>query len=190
MRAGLLAAVAASLLSASAGAFDDEHAEVRFHGRTYAYTFSAVLDAPLPAVRAVVTDYARLARLNDSITDSRVLERDGPHALRRLLALRHCLLLFCFDMRFVEDVRIAGDDALTVITTTVIPAASSFRDGVAEWRLEARGPARTRLTLTATQTPDFWIPPVIGPLILERVFVREVRETSTNIERLAAAAAP
>lgn len=183
---GLLAAA----VMTPASAFDDEQAAVTFHGKTYAYHFSAMLDAPLAAVRAVVTDYDRLGRLNDSITDSRVLERDGPHALRRLLALRHCLLLFCFDMRFVEDVRIEDHERLTVVNTTVVPAASSFEDGVAEWRLEAVGPARTRMTLRATQTPDFWIPPLIGPLLLERVFVREVRETTDNIERLAAATAP
>ena len=173
-----------------AAAFVEESAEVSFHGRSYAYRFTAVLDAPLDAVSTVVTDYDRLARLNDSITESRELSRSGEHALRRLLALRQCLLLFCFDMRFVEDVVIAPEEKLTVIRTAVVPAESSFRDGVAEWRLEALSSSRSRMTLSATQTPDFWIPPVIGPLVLQRVFVREVRETTGNIERLAAAIAP
>jgi hypothetical protein len=175
-------------LSIAATAFDDEQAEVAFHGDSYTYSFSAVLDGSLAAVRDVVIDYDRLARVNDSITDSRVLSREGPDTLTRLLALRHCLLIFCFDMRFVERVHIEAGDTLTIVSTEVLPADSTFRDGVAEWRLEAVDAGRTRMTLSATQTPDFWIPPVIGPLILERVFVREVRETCANIERLAAAA--
>ncbi len=175
-------------LCATAAAFDDEQAEVTFHGDSYAYRFSAVLEGSLAAVRDVVVDYDRLAHVNDSITDSRVLAREGPDTLTRRLDLRHCLLVFCFDMRFVERVHIEAGDALTVVSTRILPEDSTFRDGVAEWRLEALDASHTRMTLSARQTPDFWIPPVIGPLILERVFVREVRETCANIERLAAAA--
>jgi len=185
-RAGMGAVLLA--LCATVSAFDDEQAEVAFHGDSYAYSFSAVLDGSLAAVRDVVVDYDRLARVNDSITDSRVLSREGPDTLTRLLALRHCLLFFCFDMRFVERVHIEAGDPLTIVRTRILPADSTFRDGVAEWRLEALDAGRTRMTLSATQTPDFWIPPVIGPLILKGVFVREVRETCANIERLAAAA--
>ncbi|MGE0482516.1 MAG: SRPBCC family protein [Gammaproteobacteria bacterium] len=183
-RAGrsLLLVSALSPLAATAG--DDERAYIEFHGQTYTYEFSAVLAAPRDAVHTVVTDYEQLERVNDSITDSRVLERHDDGALKRLLALRECVLMFCFDIVFVEDL-VETDDS---IRTTIIPAESTFRGGHAEWQLEAVDDARTRMRIRATQTPDFWIPPVLGPLVLKRVFLREVRETSGNIERLARAA--
>ena len=51
------------------------------------------------------------------------------------------------------------------------------------WRLEPLDETTTRISVEANQTPDFWIPPVIGPLVFKRAFVREVRETGRNIER-------
>jgi hypothetical protein len=132
----------------------------------------------------VVTDYDDIHRVNDSITESRVLERHGPDRLKRLLALRQCVLVFCFDIRFVEEISI--DDER--IETTIVPAESTFREGTAVWRLEALDGGRTRITVTAMQTPDFWIPPVLGPMLLKRVFLREIAETCANIERLALAA--
>ncbi|MCB1747798.1 MAG: SRPBCC family protein [Gammaproteobacteria bacterium] len=173
------------LLTPGADAGESERASIEFHGRSYTYEFSAVLDAPRDAVHAVVTDYDHLERVNDSITDSHVIERYGDGALKRLLALKECILMFCFDITFVEDLVESADG----IRTTIIPAESTFRDGHAEWRLEALGKDRTRMRIRATQTPDFWIPPLLGPLVLKRVFLREIRETSANIERLARASA-
>jgi hypothetical protein len=184
-RAALALLQAALVLPLVAVAGDDERAHIEFHGQTYSYEFSAVLAAPRDAVHTVVTDYERLERVNDSITDSRVIERHDDGSLKRLLALRECVLMFCFDITFVEDLVETADG----IRTTVIPAESTFRDGHAEWQLEAIDGTRTRMRIRATQTPDFWIPPVLGPLVLKRVFLREVRETSANIERLARAAA-
>ena len=164
-----------------AKAVEIERADIRFDDNTYHYTFKTVIGASAARVRTVVSDYDQLGALNNSIVESRLLERYGPRDFKRLLALRQCVLRFCFDLRFVEHVK----EHENGFTTTVIPAESTFLDGVAEWRLSALGGNRTRLTISASQTPDFWIPPVIGPFILKRVFLSEVTETCTNIERLA-----
>jgi hypothetical protein len=179
-RALLLALLIAG---AAVRASDTVRTDIRFDGPTYEYTFVAVLAAPSSAVTGIVTDYDRLARINDDIVESRVLERQGEGALKRLLALRHCLLVFCFEMRFVETV----EEAPGHIVTTVVPAESNFADGRSEWRIEDTPDGATRISVNARQTPKFWIPPVIGPLLLRHVFVREVEETCSNIERLAQA---
>ena len=177
-----IALVSSIVLPHMATAVNIERAEIRFDDNTYHYVFETVIEANADRVRDVVSRFDQLHELNDSIVDSRVLERYGSGDLKRLLALRQCVLRICFDLRFVERVQEHGDG----FTTTVIPAESTFRDGVAEWRLNAVSTNRTRLTISAAQTPDFWIPPVIGPFLLERVFLSEVAETCMNIERLAA----
>lgn len=162
----------------------EENVDIAFNGNTYTYTYSTILEGAHSAIVRVATDYEHLDRLNDSITESRVLERFDENSLKRLLALRKCVLFLCFRLRFVEHVRIESD----AIHTTIIPDESTFHDGIGEWRFEAIDDHRTRITMHASQTPDFWIPPVLGPVLLKRVFLDEVRETCANLERLASAA--
>lgn len=176
-----LALLCALALSASAAV--QEQADIRFHGRTYGYTFVALLDGPADAVRAVITDFDRQYRVNDNIRESRVLERYANGESKRRLLLRHCILVFCFDLDFVEHVRVSADE----IVTTIIPAESTFTDGVARWHIQTVDATHTRISVTAEQTPRFWIPPVIGPIMLKHVFMTEVAETCANIERLAQA---
>jgi hypothetical protein len=90
------------------------------------------------------------------------------------------VLVFCFDLYFVEDVEEFEDGA---ITTTVVPEESNFRRGYSNWRIESISATTTRISVEAEHEPEFWIPPVIGPLVFKRSFRKEVRETAINIER-------
>ncbi len=173
-------AAALILLSATATAVETERADIEFDRGTYSYTFIFVIDAATAPVRAIVTDYDRLDRINSHIVESRVIERYGAHSLKRVLRLRRCILLFCFDLNFVETVEEMPDK----IVTTIVPEESTFEDGVAEWRIETVAGGRTRMSISARQTPTFWIPPVIGPYILKRVFLKELRDSCDNIERI------
>ena len=157
-----------------------ERAEISFEGDTYQYTFIARLKGDAEDVHSIVTDYDHMKRINDDIVESRVLHRYENGELKRLLMLRHCILLFCFDMDFVERVH----ESAGHITTTMVPEESTFSDGTANWRIEALADGYTRVSVSARQTPRFWIPPVLGPLVLKRVFMKEVAETCANIERI------
>ena len=168
------------LASLPVSAADTERAEISFQGRTYQYTFIARLKGEASAVHAVVTDFDRMKRINDDIVESRVLHRYDNGELKRLLKMRHCILLFCFDMDFVERVR----ESPGHLTTTIVPEESTFFDGTANWQIEALGDGHTRISVSARQTPRFWIPPVLGPMLLKRVFMKEVAETCANIERI------
>jgi hypothetical protein len=159
---------------------ETERAEISFEGRTYQYTFIARLKGDSNAVHAVVTDFEHMQRINDDIVESRVLQRYQSGELKRLLKLRHCILMFCFDMDFVERVH----ESPGHITTVMVPEESTFSDGTASWQIEAVDKDHTRVSVSARQTPRFWIPPVLGPIILKRVFMSEVAETCANIERI------
>jgi hypothetical protein len=167
--------------NASSAARDDEQAEFTYAHNAYQYTYTTALDADVETVTAIVTDFERLHRLNDGITASRVLERYDEHHVKRLLDGRQCVLMFCFELRLVEDVRVTPGR----VHARVIPGEGSFREGTMEWHYTASDSGRTRISFRAAQTLDIWIPPVIGPLVLKRVFLREVRETCASIERLA-----
>jgi len=159
-----------------------ERTDLNFHGRAYHYLFSARLDANPAAVRAIVSDIDRLARLNDEIITSQILSRESDQKLTRRLLLKHCILVFCFDIDFVEELEVlpSGD-----IATRIIPGAGNFERGETIWRIEAISETQTRVTMEADQEPDFWIPPLIGPMLIQHSFIEEVTETLNNIERLA-----
>jgi hypothetical protein len=181
----IVACVLALAASSCAFASEVHESSIHFEGRTYHYRFAVDVDAPLDAVRAVVTDYDNLQRINNDVVQSLVLERYDEHRLKRRMWINHCLLVFCFDLYFVENVDLLDDGR---IRTTIIPAESNFLHGQSVWRLESLNATTTRISVEANQTPDFWIPPVIGPLVFKRAFVREVRETARNIEREAQSA--
>lgn len=187
-RQARLFAVACCLDAASsAGAADIERADLHFSNGAYRYLFSATLTASEHAVRAVVTDFDRLGRLNDDIVASRVIARYSDSRLKRQLLLKHCLLVFCFDLDFVELVEILpnGD-----IETRIVPEESSFHRGTSVWRIAAVDATHTRVTLEADQAPRFFIPPLIGPLVIKGSFLREVTETLQKLEQAAGAPVP
>lgn len=179
-----LVALAAALLGGTAGASTVESADIRFLGSSYHYRFSARVEASARAVRAVVTDYDHLERINPNVVASRVLVRHGDNALKRQLLMKQCVLVFCFDIDFVERVDFLpnGD-----IATTIIPGEGNFRRGETVWRIEPLSKTASRITMEADQEPDFFVPPVIGPFIMKRKFLREVDDTTRRIEEVARA---
>ena len=157
-------------------------AELTFIGNGYHYLFNSEINSSMARVKAIVSDINQLGRLNDDVVKSELLARyDKSHFKRRML-LKHCILVFCFDLNFVETVELLpnGD-----VATHIVPGESNFRRGDTLWRITEIDARRTRLTMEATQEPDFWIPPIIGPLLIKRSFVIEVHETVDKLERLA-----
>ena len=170
------------VISGTAHAATVKRADITFSGRAYHYRFDSEIVANVARVKAVVADINQLARLNDDIITSQLLERYDAHSFKRRLLLKHCILVFCFDLNFVERVEVlpSGD-----ITTHIIPGESNFRRGDTIWRIVELDAQRTLVTMEADQEPDFWIPPIIGPLLIKHSFVREVAETVDKLERLA-----
>ncbi len=176
------AAVALALLVAPLGASTIDEAEFRYADHAYRYRFTARLAAPAAAVRGVLTNYDALARINDGIVASRVLATYDAQNLRRQLRMKYCLLVFCFDLDFIEDVHFRADGD---IVATVVPGAGSFRRGRTVWHFEALADGTTQITTESEQEPSFYIPPVIGPLLMKRSFLREIATTTERLERFA-----
>jgi len=157
-----------------------ERAEFKYENGFLDYRFSVLLEGASQTVYEVMTDYDRLDRLNNRIHESRVLSRYGPHSLKRLLEMEYCVLRFCFKLTFVETV----EETANTITATIVPEESNFKKGFVQWHIVPVGKSHTRLEVRAKQAPGFWIPPIIGPAILKRLFLQEIRDVVTNLERV------
>ena len=77
------------------------------------------------------------------------------------------------------------------IVPRVLPQMSDLRYGLARWRMSACADDRRRtcLEFKAELEPDFWVPPLIGPWLIQRKLHQEAIVTAEGIEKLAHARA-
>jgi len=147
---------------------------------SYAVYVVMELDAPAEKVRAILTDYAHLDRLNGSITASKIIDARGDGTVRVLTRFENCIVFFCMTVQRVEDITEVAQGRILV---ALVPDASSFRSGQASWEVTSIG-SGSRVIHRATLEPDFWLPPWIGTAILKATMRREIRASFENLECL------
>jgi len=177
----LIVLSALQMLSLAAGASQILHLDVDREADTYEIRVVMEVDAPANNVRAILTDFANLDRLNASITTSRVIGAVRKGTVRVLTRMENCVLFFCLDMQKVEDVT---QDERGRILVTIVPDSSNFRSGEASWEIQntTRG---SRVIHHASLEPDISIPPLVGPAVLKKALQREIRESFNNLGCLA-----
>ena len=169
----LLAAVASPIAAAEAVTVEVTHEDGVYH-----VTIDALLDAPPDAVFAVLTDYPRWAEVNDLIKESVVLEGDDPAQQLVRTVAEGCVLGFCKRFAQVQWMR-ASDDWR--IRADVVPHMSDLRSGWADTKLSRSGSA-TLFQYEMSLEPDFWIPPLIGPMMIKRKLRKQAIETAEAVE--------
>ncbi len=150
--------------------------------------YHAVLDATLDTAPAkiwrVLTDFPRFAELSPAIQSSEAIAREGPSLWRVLTLSRACVLGFCKEMKQVQRVEIRDLE----MRAQVLPEESDFSLGQAVWRVRSQGQG-ARLYFEASMKPSFWVPPLLGPWIIEYVLQEELQQSLINLEQLLAAGA-
>jgi len=151
--------------------------------RADSYHVHAILrvEAPLPQVYALLTDYDHLSRINPVVQSSRRLDTGAQGPARVELHTTSCLLWFCRNLRQVQEVEERGDGILLVRD---LPGHSDFGVLNARWEITGQGGA-TRISYEADMVPGFWLPPVVGPALMKRSIRRTALATIRNLERRA-----
>lgn len=153
--------------------------DVGHQGEAYTMEIDALADAPAARVRAMLTDYDHLDRLNNSIKSSRILDKPGPGEYRVRIVTHACVWFFCRTIKQVQSVREAGDGW---IDARVVPELSDFKQGWARFAVQPEG-ATARIRIVSEVEPGFWIPPVIGPWLIKLKLRSEVMETLAILEK-------
>ncbi len=141
-----------------------------------------MIAAGQPAVWSIVTDYDHLDRLNEIFAESDTLLREGPVIKRRIL-IKACILFFCIEAKLVEDVEESGDK---LILAVVDFTQSDFHSGTSHWQVLPEGKNQTRILLQSKIEPAFWIPPIIGPILIKHKLHSAARQTIKNLESIVA----
>lgn len=180
----LPAAIATFLSAAASSAATIEQLEISRSHTVFSMRLSARLDAPLERSHAVFRDLNLLPQINDAVERVRLLDGAPTGAQRLYTRVRVCVSLFCARLDQVQDLRERNDAQGRAFDAIVLPERSNLRQGRAHWLMRDCDGA-TCLQFHAELEPDFWVPPLIGPWLIERAMRREALATALGIERLA-----
>jgi len=154
---------------------------IEYKDKRFLYSFEAQINARHDRVLDKLHNFEQWDRLNRNISKSKVLETIPGNKIKRLLTLTQCIFTFCFNLKFVEIVTLSKNR----LEMNVVAGEGNFSAGRAIWETVSEGTYKTLIRVNATLSPDFWIPPVIGPLVLEKVFLKQIKKTIETIETLA-----
>jgi hypothetical protein len=180
-------AVGALLLGCVAGlplpAAVIHHLDVDRHRGRYELVANTFLEAPPEAIYDVLVDYedGAFGRISSVYKESDYLEPDEDGTPLVYTLMEGCLMFFCKSMKRVERLEV---DAPHYIRTTALPEESDFTYSRSEWELEAVD-GGTEVRYRLVMEPDFWVPPVVGPVILKRTLMQGGTRAINRIERLA-----
>lgn len=170
-----------AVLAVEIHAVDVSHDDAR-----YRVSMRVTLDAPADATYSVFTDLPRLRQVNPAVREVRILEAASPDTRRVYTEVRACVSLFCRRLKQVQDMQFEAraHGGGGKVRAHVIAERSDFRFGDATWDFRDCD-GRTCLDFDAELEPDFWVPPLIGPWLIERKLHEEAIQTSQGLERLA-----
>lgn len=169
--------------SASAGIVNN--VEVSLHGNTYHMKVDLWVVPPKDKVLKLITDYPNLRQVNDSVIESKVIERYDADHVKLWNIAEVCVLFYCKHIRLLQDVLHTHELSTSTLKAKVFPKFSSFKYGFTTVVLKEHE-SGTRVNVTAEVTPNFWVPPYIGAWLLQWKLGGEAKETIRNVERLLA----
>ncbi len=177
----LLAAAAAWAGMPAAHGAEVRALEVAHADGRYTVRFDVRLAAPPDRLKRYLTDYANYTSYFESIKESTVLAREPNGAARVRLRLRSCVLFFCKTVTTVKNIAERADGR---ITARIDPTLSDFREATEHWHITADNGA-TRLQYDAVLVPDFFVPPLIGPWLVQNQIRVALLAGARKLEALA-----
>lgn len=177
------------LIAPATSAAEIQSLQVTHDGSLYHVEMEVKLQAPSAAAYAVFATPGNLPRINAAVRQVQVLEHPADDKARIYTEVRVCALWYCKNLHQVQDMTYAPRPDGGDLHAQVLQGPSDFRQGHADWRFRPAG-AATLLRFSAEMEPAFWIPPLIGPWLVERSLREEAQRTSAGIEQLARPAGP
>jgi hypothetical protein len=157
---------------------------VSHEGRRYRIDMQVRLAADADRAFAIFTDVDNLPRINPAVISARQEGDAASGPVRWVTDVRACVSFYCRTLHQVQDMHWTAEPPGGRIAADVVAALSDLHYGAARWRIWPCEPGAC-LSFQAELEPDFWVPPVVGPWMMERKLREEALQTSRGIDRLA-----
>lgn len=173
------------LFGGAAGAAELRSVNVDHVEGRYRLTSQVWFDTDLDSIYAVFLDYDLASRFTSFIVEARNLEPDQNGQRRFYIRNQGCIWFFCSSFERSGHVE---HRERQFIRSTADPALSDFEFSQEEWRFQVDGEG-TLVAYHFEFEPKFWIPPLIGPYVLQRKLQRDSGDAIHRIESIAQALA-
>jgi hypothetical protein len=138
-------------------------------------------DASPEALYGVFSNYDLFTRFTSAIAESRNVEPDEKGRPQFFSRMEGCVLLWC--RSFVRNGYLVLDPAKEIIAITD-PKTSDFRLSHESWKFVPED-GGTLLVYEFRMIPDFWVPPVLGPIYIKHALRSGGNKAVNRIEALA-----
>lgn len=188
MRALICAGLLTSAALNSADAAEVRQVLVEHSGDRYGIQMQVLLDAPAKRAFDIFKTYENLPQINPSVTTVQRLDTaaTGEDVYTEVDL---CVGFVCRQIYEVQNMSWDVTPERWELRAVVDPERSNLAYGTGVWRFSHCGEQQACLEFAAEVEPDFWVPPLVGPWIIQRSMRREAIVTSEGIERLAQQAA-
>jgi hypothetical protein len=170
------------LLSTAGTAARIDGLAVSRDGDSYTLVLNARLSVPRDAAWRALTDYPNLHRLSEAVLQSRELPPDGAGGHLVYTFSHVCVWIFCKDLAHLQRVSEMGPGRLEADS---VPEGSDFVRGFTRWVLTPRD-GGTDFEFSTRLVPDFWVPPLLGPYLIQSGLRSTALDALQGLERAAA----
>jgi hypothetical protein len=174
------------LLAQSAGSADLRVVEVDRDDDRYSLRSEAWFEASPQELYRVLTDYDLFEQFSSTYVETRNAGRDDQGRPRFFTRMQGCVLLFCRSFVRHGYLLLVPHSEIVAIAE---PEDSDFRYSKERWRLQREG-SGTLLIYDFEMEPGFWVPPVIGPYVIQRSLRSGGSDAIDRIEALALGRTP
>lgn len=169
------------LLCGGANAVELRSVDVDRRDGRYFLTSNVWFDADVESVYAVFLDYDLSSKFSSFIVESRNLEPSENGQRRFYIRNEGCVWFYC---KSFERTGYVEHEPYAFIRSTADPEMSDFHASLESWTFAPEG-AGTVVVYTMEFEPKFWIPPLIGPYVLQNKLKNDSIRALHRIEALA-----
>jgi ribosome-associated toxin RatA of RatAB toxin-antitoxin module len=155
--------------------------QVELDDKRYRLNSEVYFDVSQQALYDVLADFDQFEKFTSAIVESRNTgpdERGRPGFYARM---EGCVMLFC--KSFIRNGYLLLSPNVQIVAI-VNPDESDFKFSRERWQLISDKEG-TRLVYDFEMEPDFWVPPVIGPYLIQRALRGGAIRAVNRIEALA-----
>ena len=142
-----------------------------------------VINAPLPEVYAALLKYDQFAEVGDTFAESRYVEPAADGAPRIYTRTEGCIWFFCKTIERYARLELEPQRRILAIAE---PERSDAAFSIESWTLTADGDS-TVIDYRHEIDTGFWVPPLLGALIINRSVKHGTQKAAGRIEGLAIA---